>query len=165
LQVALKDKVEDSEILPIKLISDDKKSQISGSAVTQSTGKHSPAAPTLKPCGYYENRYDFKKEVCPAKDKTYHRCGNLGHFSRICHSSKVHIVDDEVSNDEELFLCERCFNSQALVTCAVNQKHEVVFEINTGASCNVLPFSDYVMATGDTLGWQIYLFYFILKTS
>ena len=34
-----------------------------------------------------------------------------------------------------------------VATCIVNQKHQVVFELDTGASCNILPFVDYVKAT------------------
>ena len=37
----------------------------------------------------------------------------------------------------------------------VNEHHKVVFEIDTGASCNILPFSDYIRATGDKQGIQI----------
>ena len=163
-QVRAKDMAEDSESLPIKSVSDKKSKvprgqpQSSGSTVTRPTGKHPLPAPTLKPCRYCGSRDDFKKEVCPATDKTCHRCGKSGHFSRVCRSSKVHMVDDEVSDDEELFCVssvKKSHNSQALATCTVNQKHDVVFEIDTGASCNVLPFLDYVMATGDTLGRQI----------
>ena len=39
--------------------------------------------------------------------------------------------------------------------CTVNERHKVVFEIDTGASCNILPFSDYIRATGDKQGIQI----------
>ena len=34
----------------------------------------------------------------------------------------------------------------------MNKQHQVTFEIDTGASCNVLPFSDYVKATRDKKG-------------
>ena len=46
-------------------------------------------------------------------------------------------------------------NQLALVTCIVNERHKVVFEIDTGASCNILPFSDYIRATGDRQGIHI----------
>ena len=39
--------------------------------------------------------------------------------------------------------------------CTVNNRHKVVFEIDTGASCNILPFVDYVKATGDKQGTHI----------
>ena len=46
-------------------------------------------------------------------------------------------------------------NQPALVTCTVNEQHKVVFEIDTGATCNILPFSDYTRATGDKQGIHI----------
>ena len=42
-----------------------------------------------------------------------------------------------------------------LATCTVNQKHQVSFELDTGVSCNILPFGDYVKATGDELSKNI----------
>ena len=64
------------------------------------------------------------------------------------------MVEDKLCDDEELFCVssvKKSPNSQALATCTVNQKHDVVFEIDTGVSCNVLTVLDYVMATGDTV--------------
>ena len=44
---------------------------------------------------------------------------------------------------------------QVFVTCTVNRQHQVTFEIDTGASCNVLPFCEYVKATGDKDGHKL----------
>ena len=33
-------------------------------------------------------------------------------------------------------------NQHYIVMCTVNDSHKVVFEIDTGASCNILPFVD-----------------------
>ena len=162
-QVRAKDMAEDVESLPIKAVSDRKpevpRSQPqSNSALTRPTGKRLPITQSLKPCRYCGNKHDFKKEVCPATDKKCHRCGKSGHFSRVCRSSKLHMIEDEGSDNEELFCVssvKKSKDSRALATCTVNQKHDVVFEIDTGASCNVLPFLDYVMATGDILGRQM----------
>ena len=43
----------------------------------------------------------------------------------------------------------------ALVTCTVNEHHKVIFEIDTGASCNILPLADHIKATGDKQGTWI----------
>ena len=96
--------------------------------------------------------------MCPATDKKCHRCGKSGHLSRVCHSLKLHVIEDKGSDDEKLFCVssvKKSKDSRALATCTVNQKHDVVFEVDTGASCNVLPFLDYVMVTGDLLGRQM----------
>ena len=37
----------------------------------------------------------------------------------------------------------------------MNECHKVTFEIDTGASCNILPFVDYVKAMGDKQGVKI----------
>ena len=81
-----------------------------------------------------------------------------GHFARQCRSSKAHYVEDENSEDEEAFFIhavKTTASQPALVTCTVNDSHKVTFKINTGASCNVLPLSDYIKATGDTKGTLI----------
>ena len=39
-----------------------------------------------------------------------------------------------------------------VATCIVKQNHKVVFELDTGASCNILLLAEYVKATGDMLG-------------
>jgi len=42
-----------------------------------------------------------------------------------------------------------------VATCTVNQKHQVVFELDIGVSCNILPLEDYMKETGDKLGQHI----------
>ena len=101
-------------------------------------------------------------------DKECHKCKKKGHFATVCQSGKkpLHTLGDEQSVSEE-----ECYDvseeeahavtkmgkksDQVLITCLVNKQHEVTFEIDTGASCNVLPFSDYVRATGDKKGQQL----------
>ena len=105
-----------------------------------------------KPCRYCGRRHAFRKEACPAYDKECLICKKQGHFARQCRSSKAHYVDNENSDDKEAFFIHaiRSPASQpALVTCTVNNRHKVTFEIDTGASCNILPISDYIKATGD----------------
>ena len=38
---------------------------------------------------------------------------------------------------------------RAMTTFSVNGRHDIAFQIDTGASCNVLPFHDYMHVTGD----------------
>ena len=52
-------------------------------------------------------------------------------------------------------LRKRSSFTQVLVTLRINNQHNVMFEIDTGASCNILPFSEYVKATGDKDGVDI----------
>ena len=66
-------------------------------------------------------------------------------------------VAAKINNEEVLFVntIKDSGNQLAVVTCTVNEHHKVVFEIDTGASCNILLFSDYIRATGDKQGIQI----------
>jgi len=73
------------------------------------------------------------------------------HFARQCRSAKAQYMDEN-SDDEEAFFIHtiRSPASQpSLVTCTVNDSHKVTFEIDKGASCNILPLSDYIKATRD----------------
>ena len=111
-----------------------------------------------KPCRYCGRRHAFKREACPAFDKECLICKKRGHFARQCRSSKAHYLEDENSDDEEAFFIHSVRSSTcqpALVTCTVNDSHKVTFEIDTGASCNILPLSDYIKATGDKKGTLI----------
>jgi len=79
--------------------------------------------------------------ICPAVDK---------------------LVRQETSGDEQSVSEEECYDVShmwpldrqedqvhVMSACLVNKQHK---ENNAGASCNVLPISDYVRATGDKKG-------------
>ena len=63
----------------------------------------------------------------------------------------MHSVEEELSDKETYAMStvKRPSSTQALVTFRVNNQHNVTFEIDAGASCNILPLSEYVKATGD----------------
>jgi len=68
------------------------------------------------------------------------------------HQKLTHYVDNENSDNEEAFFIHaiRSPASQpGMVICTVNNSHKVTFEIDTGASCNILPLLNYIKATGD----------------
>ena len=73
-------------------------------------------------------------------------------------TSKYHLflhIEDSCSEEEEVFfihVVKSPASQPALVTCTINERHKVTFEIDTGASCNVLPLADYIKATGDKRG-------------
>ena len=80
------------------------------------------------------------------------------HSGKMCQSTKlVHAPEDSFSADETFGIdsVKKHSGTPVLVTCEVNQKHNVTFEIDTGASCNIVPFSEYVKATGDKRGHKI----------
>ena len=68
---------------------------------------------------------------------------------------KTVLIKDDYSDEEEVFFIhaiKTASSRPALITCTVNEHHKVTFEIDTGASCNILPLADYVKATGDKEG-------------
>ena len=126
----------------------------------QSRPSHKPDQQTTgstgqNPCKFCGKKYEFKRELCPAADKEYHKCKKKEHFATVCLSGKkaLHNLGEEesYSEKESYAVSEKTVQSittvkrsmQVLVTCTVNRQHQVTFEIDTGASCNVLPFSEY----------------------
>ena len=70
----------------------------------------------------------------------------------------MHYLEDNSSNEEEVFFIsavKTTLGHSVVATCIVNQKHNVVFELDTGASCNILPLANYVKATDDEPGQYI----------
>ena len=111
-----------------------------------------------KPCRYCGRKHEFKKAACPAVTKQCYICNKMGHFAKQCQSSKAYHIEEDHSDEEEVFFIHTIkdpANQPALVTCTVNDRHKVTFEIDTGASCNILPLSEYIKATGDKQGTLI----------
>ena len=85
----------------------------------------------------------MKKSACPAVGKKCTRCGKEGHFAKKCDSRSVnHVQDCEIYSHKPS-------STSAYVTVRLNNNAEVQLQIDTGASCNILPKSDYIRATGD----------------
>jgi len=99
-----------------------------------------------KPCRYCGRKHKFRKDACPAVDKQCYICNRKRHFATQCKSVKAHYIDNEYSDNKLLFIhtVKGLSSKPALATCIVNKRHKVTFEIDTGASCNILPFTDYV---------------------
>jgi len=73
----------------------------------------------------------------------------------LCQSTKLAHASEDSFGEEKTFgidSAKKHSGTPVLVTCEVNQKHNLTFEIDTGASCNILPFAEYVKATGDKKG-------------
>ena len=114
--------------------------------------------PSLKVCKYCGKKHEFKRGMCPAAEKKCKKCGKKGHFAKVFQSTKtVHAVEEELSEEETYAIStvKKSASTQALVTFQVNNQHNVTFEIDTGASCNILPFTEYVKGTGDQSGSDI----------
>ena len=128
-----------------------------------------PSTTNRKSCKFCGKKHEFKRNLCPAADKEYRKCKEKGHFANVCQSAKkpLHTLEDEESFSEEdnyditdekphaISTAEQSNSDQVLVTCTVNTQHQVTFEIDTGTSCSILPFHDYVGSTGDKKGHRL----------
>ena len=92
-----------------------------------------------KPCRYCGRKHEFKKAACPAVTEQCYICNKMGHFAKQCRSSKAYHIEEDHSDEEEVFFIHTIkdpANQPALVTCTVNDRHKVTFEIG-------LPVSSY----------------------
>jgi len=83
-----------------------------------------PGGKFHKPCWYCGRKHELKKEACPAVDKVCYTCNKKGHFAKQCRSTRAHHIENDHSDNEELFFIHavKRHNSQpALVTCTVNE--------------------------------------------
>jgi len=71
-------------------------------------------------------------------------------ISRKCASHKASPFIRRYSfSEEETFGIDSVKKHLGTPACEVSPKHNVTFEIDTGTSCNILPFAEYVKATSD----------------
>ena len=94
-------------------------------------------------CKFCGTVHEMKKSACPAVGKKCTKCGRDGHFAKKCHSRSVnHVQDCEIYSHKPS-------PTSAYVTACLNNNAQVQLQIDTGASCNILPKSAYIRATGD----------------
>ena len=71
------------------------------------------------------------------------KCGKDGHFAvecRVkCQGAKVHAVKEEV-----FYIHSICGQDQAFVSLALNNSVSLSFQIDTGATANILPLQEYI---------------------
>ena len=82
----------------------------------------SPTSEELKDCQFCGRCHQNKKEMCPAWGKRCRVCKQVGHFWKMCRSSKVHQVSQEQQDVEYLYINSLTKNSpkhQAFVTFKV----------------------------------------------
>ena len=113
--------------------------------------------PTTFPVRNEQNFYTPKNYVSVLRYRD-----KKGHYDRVCRSTtQCHYLDqeDDDSTDEGVHFVElnaittKKKTSEATATFRVHgTAHEITFQIDTGTQCNVIPFSDYVTATGDENG-------------
>ena len=107
------------------------------------------------PCRFCGQKHAGRREVCPAWGKKCKKCGKDNHFVKKCplsSSSKrvsVVVVEDELPVFPFFKVATSQSSDSNLVTLKVPGGNFILFEIDTGARCNVLPAHIYKKATGD----------------
>lgn len=103
-------------------------------------------------CKFCARQHERRKEKCPAWQKKCNSCGQMNHFSKCCQKSnsveKAEIVQIFGIDSKS---CSR--KTKTLTVCATGKK--LTFQIDTGASCNVISYSDYKKVTGDQHGQKL----------
>ena len=100
-------------------------------------------------CGNCGGKHN--KDKCPAYGKTCNSCGRIGHYAKVCRSSKpVHTTDDG-----DIHTVNLISRTKVHATCKVNDAVDVSFQLDTGSIANILSQKDYVHATGDKLCKQL----------
>ena len=108
----------------------------------------SPTEPTgARKCKFCGRTHIMKKEKCPAWGKMCEKCGENNHFALKCPKNRkakgrrVHNVDElssDESDDDWIFAVNSDKSRQ--LKCKLNVGNEVVvFQVDTGASVNILP--------------------------
>ena len=130
--------------------------------------RQSKSAPKPLHCKFCGNTHVMKREECPAWGKQCSKCGQSNHFPVKCPNSKyrprVHKVQHDDSNtdsetsDEEWIkvVHSQDHKSSKEVKCRLlvgPSRTEVAFQVDTGASVNILPesYADNIVDTNKKL--------------
>jgi hypothetical protein len=95
---------------------------------------------------------DHERMKCPAYNKFCSNCNRKNHFAVVCRSKSNNLQAHQLDVCEEeyhIMMAGRpTGGKRALITLRVEDM-DVVFQIDSGAECNVLPVNTYKQATGD----------------
>ena len=109
-------------------------------------------------CRYCGTEHEFRRDKCPAWDETCSRCGNKNHFAKCCPDKKygtkyrVHHIGNEdeaassYSSDsgsedsygEWVNMVKVDPKTKEIKCLMIIGEQEVAFQIDTGASCNLI---------------------------
>ncbi|XP_041460922.1 uncharacterized protein K02A2.6-like [Lytechinus variegatus] len=131
-----------------------RESSIQHSSHKQST-KQKPGTRKPRKCRYCGQEHEFIKEKCPAYGKQCARCGKYNHFKNQCKTmlSNVHGVSREgEEEDPDFTLHVITLEPEEIKSIQERPKkrifanmmvrgHSVRFQVDCGATCNVLPSS------------------------
>ena len=102
-------------------------------------------------CRYCGGIHQFKKELCPAYGKTCAKCNRMNHYRSMCKASEK---NERVQNVFSVYKVNYVRTVDTLPKCeTVTLKTQwgslIKFQIDNGASVNVIPLSVYELASKD----------------
>ena len=106
-----------------------------------------------KKCMFCGKLHVLDKRHCPAFGKECLKCHRRNHFAEVCkqakHEAKVHTVDME--KEEYVLVVNQGNTYSRTITATMNIGRETLnFQLDSGATVNVLPESEYIRVTGDS---------------
>ena len=133
--------------------------------------KKQPSKLPVIDCKFCGRRHPRNKNLCPAYGSKCQKCGLANHFAIKCKTKetrppktgkRLHLVEIEDDTEDEFAIdmvthkigalhtkSNDKVASQLFVTMMVNDNAYVKFQLDCGATCNLLPLKDYVKVMGD----------------
>ena len=127
------------------------------------TSSHKPTSynktTTMRKCKYCDNPHKFGADQCPAYGKKCKKCGKMNHFSEVCKFRNIHGIctdnEEEYESDEtttseyeEIQMIDveelpvnnmKETSATIMIGRSSKKQQEVIFEIDSGAHCNIIP--------------------------
>ena len=120
-------------------------------------------------CKYCGKKHPRDKNQCPAYGVKWQRCGKPNHsapkYKSKIRRSKVHYIEDDEPNSVNDYTIstvihhigalnakiskENMIPKQLFASMKVNDKVNIKFQLDCGATCNILPLKQYVQAVGN----------------
>ena len=167
------EKVRSSELTQIQLkqIKADKTTDESISAITTKPPEKLPSKFPMIDCKFCGRRHPRNKNLCPAYGSKCQKCGLANHFAKKCRTKetrqprtgkRLHLVEIEDDTEDEFAIdmvtheigslntkSNDDVATQLFVTMMVNDSANIKFQLDCGATCNLLPLKDYARVMGD----------------
>ena len=167
------EKVRSSELTQIQLKQIKAEMTPDESVIAINTEKPPEKPPSKFPmidCKFCGKRHPSNKNLCPAYGSKCQKCGLSNYFANKCRTKetthpktgkRLHLV--EIHDTEDEFAIDMVTHkigslstksnvevaSQLFVTMMVNDIANVKFQLDCGATCNLLPLKDYARVMGD----------------
>ena len=98
---------------------------------------HSGKKISCKFCGY---EHPPERKKCPVWGKVCKRCKKKNHFAKGCKDAAVNAIENDKDLDKISVVRVQAMKDKAVFAEMLDQQNPVRFQIDCGASANILPF-------------------------